>query len=90
MGDFTVTQKDARHVSTIYHVPMPMMLRLTDDGIAIHASTIEFGENTHGCVGVPMEFAQRLFGEAELGTRVRIVDVAAVDAGGRFVVAPPA
>ncbi len=89
-GDFTITQKDADHISNIYHVPMPMMLRLTDDGIAIHASTIEFGENTHGCVGVPMEFAQRLFGEADLGTRVTIVDTAAVNSRGRFVVAPPA
>lgn len=89
-GRFTVTEKDADHISNIYHVPMPYMLRLTNDGIAVHASTIEFGENTHGCVGVPWEFAQRLFREADLGTRVIIVGTPAVDGAGRFVVPPPA
>ncbi len=88
-GSFTVTEKDADHISNIYFVPMPFMLRLTNDGIAIHASTVEFGENTHGCIGVPWEFAERLFAEAGLGTKVIIVEKGARGPDGRLTVTPP-
>ena len=88
-GSFTVTEKDQDHVSNIYDVPMPFMLRLTNTGIAVHASTVEFGENTHGCVGVPWEFAERLFAAAKLGTPVIIVEKGATDAQGQLTVTPP-
>lgn len=88
-GSFTVTQKDADHISNIYDVPMPFMLRLTNTGIAIHASTVEFGQNTHGCIGVPWEFAERLFAEANLGTKVIVVEKGALGSDGTLTVAPP-
>lgn len=72
LGQFTITEKDRHHVSNLYDVPMPWMLRLTDDGIAIHGSTVEYGVATHGCIGVPDEFAALLFAEAKLGTPVVI------------------
>jgi hypothetical protein len=73
LGLFPVLQKDADHVSNLYDAPMPFMLRLTWDGIAIHGGEIEDDIATRGCIGVPREFAELLFREAKLGTVVRIV-----------------
>ena len=52
--------------------PLPFMLRLTNDGISIHGSEVEWGYATHGCIGVPVEFAELLFDLAALGDRVII------------------
>jgi lipoprotein-anchoring transpeptidase ErfK/SrfK len=51
---------------------MPFMLRLTADGVAIHASNVRKGWATHGCIGVPEFFARRLYAEMKLGDRVFI------------------
>jgi hypothetical protein len=72
MGAFHVLQKAKDYVSHTYDAPMPFMLRLTSDGVAIHASNVREGWATHGCIGVPMDFAKRLFGEARLGDTVLI------------------
>jgi lipoprotein-anchoring transpeptidase ErfK/SrfK len=53
---------------------MPYMLRLTDDGIAIHASDVAWGNATHGCIGLPPEFAALLFEQARLGTKVIVTN----------------
>ena len=71
-GRFKITQKKRHHISNLYNRPMPYMLRLTNDGIAIHGSVVEYGYATHGCIGVPEEFAALLFQEADLGDRVII------------------
>ena len=73
LGTFTITEKDADHESNIYEAVMPYMMRLTNDGIAIHGSVVEYGKASRGCVGVPDEFAALLFAQARLGDRVRIV-----------------
>ena len=73
LGSFTITEKDADHESNIYEAVMPYMMRLTNDGIAIHGSVVEYGKASRGCVGVPDEFAALLFAQARLGDRVRIV-----------------
>ena len=72
LGTFPITEKDADHVSNLYHAPMPYMLRLTNDGISVHGSEVEWGYATHGCVGVPVKFAKLLFGVASVGDRVII------------------
>ena len=72
-GTFTILEKDADHESSIYDARMPFMLRLTRDGIAIHGSNVRYGWASRGCVGVPEEFAQLLFGQARVGDRVTIV-----------------
>jgi hypothetical protein len=72
LGTFPITQKDADHVSNLYHAPMPYMLRLTNDGVSIHGSKVEWGYATHGCVGVPVPFAKLLFGVAGVGDKVII------------------
>ena len=73
LGLHTITQKKVHHVSNLYGAPMPYMMRLTDDGVAIHASEkIDGGYATHGCIGVPLAFAKLLFAQAKLGDRVII------------------
>jgi hypothetical protein len=75
-GVFHVLQKAEHYVSHTYDAPMPYMLRLTRDGVAIHASSVREGWATHGCIGTPPEFAQRLFAQTKLGD---IVSVASRD-----------
>ncbi|MDP3907882.1 L,D-transpeptidase family protein [Novosphingobium sp.] len=73
LGVFPVMWKKAEHYSSIYDgAPMPFTLRLTNDGIAIHGTTVEKGYASHGCVGVPTPFAKKLFGAAKLGDQVYI------------------
>jgi hypothetical protein len=73
-GVFPITQKSKDHVSNIYGSPMPYMMRLTNDGVAIHASDVKWGWGTRGCIGVPLEFARRLFEQAKLGDRVIVTN----------------
>lgn len=73
LGVFPVIWKKADHYSSIYDgAPMPYTMRLTNDGIAIHGTTVEKGYASHGCVGVPTPFAKKLFGVAKLGDQVYI------------------
>ena len=74
LGRFAISQKDADHVSSIYGSPMPYMLRLTNDGVSIHGSDVKWGRATHGCVGVPTEFAKKLFAAVKLGDLVIVTD----------------
>lgn len=60
-GVFPILEKAREHRSTLYDAEMPYMLRLTGDGVAIHASDVRFGHATHGCIGVPPAFARLLF-----------------------------
>lgn len=70
LGTFPITQKDADHVSNLYGSPMPYMLRLTNTGISIHGTSVADGYMTHGCIGVPTPFAEKLFAAVKLGDRV--------------------
>jgi len=72
LGVFPITQKDEHHVSNLYDAPMPYMLRLTNDGVTIHATHVRNGYASHGCVGVPLTFAKKLFERAHLGDKVYI------------------
>jgi hypothetical protein len=72
-GNFSILQKDADYYSHSYHVPMPFMLRLTDDGVAIHGSDVREGWATHGCIGVPLQFARLLFKAVSRGDPVAIL-----------------
>lgn len=74
LGVFSIMEKDKDHVSNLYDAPMPYMLRLTNDGVAIHGSSVDWGSATHGCIGVPNEFAALLFAQARVGDRVIITD----------------
>ena len=75
LGRFPILEKDRDHVSNLYGAPMPFMLRLTTDGVAIHGSSVDEGYATHGCIGVPTPFARKLFAVAKKG------DVAVITRG---------
>ena len=72
LGTFPILQKDAHHVSNLYGAPMPYALRLTNDGVFVHASEVAWDAATHGCIGVPKAFAQKMFAQAKVGDRVII------------------
>ena len=73
LGTFPILTKEKDNVSEKYdNAPMPWTLRLTWDGVAIHGSPVLNGYASHGCVGVPDEFAARLFAAAKRGDKVII------------------
>lgn len=72
-GTHSILGKARHYVSRTYDAAMPYTLWLTDDGVAIHASDVRRGRATHGCVGVPSAFAERLFGQARVGDPVTII-----------------
>ena len=72
-GLFPILSRETRHVSSVYKVSMPYTLRLTNDGISIHASKVRGGVGTHGCVGVPLKFAAKLFDAMRVGDEVMII-----------------
>ena len=75
-GKFPILAKIKDHRSATYDAPMPYTLRLTRDGVAIHASDVRWGLATHGCVGVPDGFAKKLFTAASVGDDVFVVGTA--------------
>ncbi len=76
LGIFPVLTKIRDHHSRTYDAPMPFTLRLTQDGVAVHGSNVRWGAATHGCIGVPNEFAELLFEHAQLGDKVEIISSA--------------
>jgi hypothetical protein len=71
-GVFPVIEKARYHRSSTYDADMPFMLRLTSDGVAVHASMVRQGAATHGCIGVPSVFARLLFAQVKRGDEVAI------------------
>jgi len=53
---------------------MPYMNRLTWSGVALHAGNLPGYPASHGCVRLPKQFAERLFGVTKLGMTVVIAD----------------
>jgi hypothetical protein len=72
-GTFPILQKNLTHRSNLYDdAPMPFMLRLTWDGVALHAGAVPGHPASHGCVRLPKGFARLLYGAARIGTTVTI------------------
>ncbi|MEZ5743971.1 MAG: L,D-transpeptidase family protein [Sphingomonadaceae bacterium] len=84
-GVFPITQKKRHHVSNLYDAPMPYMQRLTNDGISLHASEVEWGYASHGCIGMPEPFAAKVFSRTKLGDRVFITRGKTVGMGDSLV-----
>ncbi|MDG5487219.1 L,D-transpeptidase [Sphingomonas sp. BGYR3] len=72
MGTFPVLAKVANKHSIKYDAPMPWSLQLTRSWVAIHSSDVDPRYATHGCIGVPDEFAQTLFNKMRVGDRVTV------------------
>ena len=51
---------------------MPYMQRITWSGVAMHAGKLPGYPASHGCIRLPREFAQRLWGITRIGARVII------------------
>jgi hypothetical protein len=85
VGVFPITEKDVNHVSNLYDAAMPYMQRLTDDGITIHATKVENGYASHGCIGVPLAFAKKLFGITAVGDKVYITRGKRIGMGDQLV-----
>ena len=72
-GRLPILGKTRDHHSRTYDAPMPFSLWLRDDGVAIHGSSVRMGKATNGCIGVPVDFAGRLFEVAAKGDIVEVV-----------------
>lgn len=89
LGVFPILAKDAHHFSATYnHAPMPYTLRLTPDGVSVHGSP-EMSPKwaTHGCVGLPVAFAKKLFDQAQVGDKVIITSGKRMSRGDRIIAA---
>jgi lipoprotein-anchoring transpeptidase ErfK/SrfK len=73
VGLFQILQKSQYYYSKAYDAPMPYSLRLTDDGVAMHASSVRERKATHGCIGLPLDFARLLYAATSRGDRVQIL-----------------
>ena len=66
-------QKNLHHRSNLYSAaPMPYMQRITWSGVAMHEGKLPGYPASHGCIRLPREFAQRLWGLTRIGARVII------------------
>ncbi len=73
LGFWTVLQKKRFHRSRKYdNAPMPFMQRLDEFGIALHGGANPGYPASHGCVRLPMKFAEKLFALTRVGSKVVI------------------
>ena len=73
LGFWKVEEKKKMGRSRKYgDAPMPFMQRIDDHGIALHGDDNPGYPASHGCVRMPMKFAEKLFGLTKLGTEVII------------------
>jgi hypothetical protein len=74
-GVFPILERQTEHFSNLYdEAPMPFMLRLTWSGTALHAGKIPGYPASHGCVRLPLSFAEKLFDSVRRGTIVVVAD----------------
>ena len=72
-GVFAVIDKEIDHRSNMYDDAwMPHMQRITWNGIALHGGPLPGYAASHGCVRMPFDFAEKLFGKTWVGMRVII------------------
>lgn len=74
-GVFSILEKNKTYYSKKYdNAPMPNMQRLTWSGIAMHSGQLPGYAASHGCVRLPYDFSQLLFGITNSGGTVIIGD----------------
>lgn len=73
LGEWTVLEKRRTYRSRKYNnAPMPFMQRIDDYGIALHGGGTPGFPESHGCIHLPLKFAEKLFGLTKLGSKVVI------------------
>ncbi|HEX8838984.1 MAG TPA: L,D-transpeptidase family protein [Sphingomicrobium sp.] len=72
-GFWTILEKRPFYRSKKYdNAPMPFMQRIDDYGIAFHGGVNPGYPASHGCMRLPMKFAEKLYGVTKVGTKVVI------------------
>jgi lipoprotein-anchoring transpeptidase ErfK/SrfK len=72
-GYWTILEKRPFYRSKKYdNAPMPFMQRIDDYGIAFHGGVNPGYPASHGCMRLPMKFAEKLYGVTRIGTKVVI------------------
>lgn len=75
VGRFPILEKRKFHKSNRYSAaPMPFMQRLNWYGVALHGGEIPPYPASHGCIRLPMKFAERLYAATSVGTLVWVED----------------
>jgi len=73
LGFWAVMNKKVKGYSRKYdNAPMPFMQMYDHKGIAFHAGPNPGYPASHGCVRLPLKFAERLYGMTQIGTKVVI------------------
>jgi hypothetical protein len=73
LGFWQVRLKKVKGYSRKYdNAPMPYMQMYDAKGIAFHAGPNPGYPASHGCVRLPLKFAERLYGLTQVGTKVVI------------------
>jgi lipoprotein-anchoring transpeptidase ErfK/SrfK len=72
-GYWTILEKRPFYRSKKYdNAPMPFMQRIDDYGIAFHGGFNPGYPASHGCMRLPLKFAEKLYGVTKIGTKVVI------------------
>jgi lipoprotein-anchoring transpeptidase ErfK/SrfK len=72
-GYWSILEKRPFYRSKKYeNAPMPFMQRIDDYGIAFHGGVNPGYPASHGCIRLPMKFAEKLYGVTKIGTKVVI------------------
>ena len=73
LGFWSVMTKKVKGFSRKYdNAPMPYMQMYDPKGIAFHAGHNPGYPASHGCVRLPLKFAEKLYGMTRIGTKVII------------------
>ena len=73
LGFWSVRIKKRKGFSRKYdNAPMPFMQMYDMKGLAFHTGALPGYPASHGCVRLPLKFAERLFGMTKIGTKVVI------------------
>jgi hypothetical protein len=77
VGRFEILQKREVHRSNRYeNGPMPWMQRLNWYGVALHGGKVPGYPASHGCIRLPMKFAEALYRTTALGSFVFVTEKA--------------
>jgi lipoprotein-anchoring transpeptidase ErfK/SrfK len=73
LGFWSVLEKRPFYRSKKYdNAPMPFMQRIDTYGIALHGGKNPGFPASHGCIRLPMKFAEKLYGLTKVGSKVVI------------------
>jgi lipoprotein-anchoring transpeptidase ErfK/SrfK len=73
LGFWSILEKRPFYRSKKYeNAPMPFMQRIDGYGIAFHGGNNPGYPASHGCIRLPMKFAEKLYGLTKVGSKVII------------------